>query len=250
MLALMPREWKALDFSKAFPFDKDTLAIALGKNIIVILKNACNDRGQIFSIGAIMQNDEKTFGKVSVEDRIKEFAEKMHVKLLRYFVTQKDEYLFFDEIEQEYLSEIIGSHALIAEVEIYLIDDEENIRCVDISKLSQIGWRRVNRYLKQIGVVFIETVEEHASVVRKASLYDSGAREHFRETMSRNKGKSDMEKAAEDFPEFAEVKTKSELKTLYKKLSKKYHPDAGGDAETFAKLSEHYEKLKDSKILT
>ena len=40
---------------------------------------------------------------------------------------------------------------------------------------------------------------------------------------------------------FRDCKTIEELKSLYKKLSKKYHPDLGGDTELFKELLNAYE---------
>jgi len=43
--------------------------------------------------------------------------------------------------------------------------------------------------------------------------------------------------------EFEGANTKEEIKRRYKDLSKKYHPDAGGDAESFNALKNHYDGL-------
>ena len=34
------------------------------------------------------------------------------------------------------------------------------------------------------------------------------------------------------------------IKKAYRKLAKKYHPDMGGDTETFQQIMEYYEMLK------
>jgi curved DNA-binding protein CbpA len=43
---------------------------------------------------------------------------------------------------------------------------------------------------------------------------------------------------------FIGCKTEEEAKKLYRTLSKKFHPDAGGDAKKMAELNEQYEKFK------
>ena len=38
-----------------------------------------------------------------------------------------------------------------------------------------------------------------------------------------------------------------EIKTAFRKLAQKYHPDAGGDEQKFKEISEAYETLSDAK---
>ena len=39
--------------------------------------------------------------------------------------------------------------------------------------------------------------------------------------------------------------SQSEIKSAYRKLSMKYHPDKGGDAEKFKQINEAYQTLGD-----
>ncbi|MBN2237217.1 MAG: hypothetical protein JW729_06630 [Bacteroidales bacterium] len=43
---------------------------------------------------------------------------------------------------------------------------------------------------------------------------------------------------------FDHVKTKADLKTEFRRLARKYHPDLGGDAAMFSSLAQEYEICK------
>ena len=45
----------------------------------------------------------------------------------------------------------------------------------------------------------------------------------------------------------SESASQSEIKSSYRKLSMKYHPDKGGDAEKFKQINEAYQNLGDEQ---
>lgn len=47
-----------------------------------------------------------------------------------------------------------------------------------------------------------------------------------------------------------ESASESDIKTAFRKLAMKHHPDKGGDAEQFKKINEAYQVLSDSQKKT
>lgn len=236
MLVMLPKQMKDLPFEKMFPYDDNNICIALSPQVIALLSDIKNDEGSMLSVRAIYEADPNTFGNQDFTERLEEFCALINTKFLRFFVTKKDKFLFFDEIEQEALSKVMNSHALTAKVSIFVMG-ENGMREIDLNNVSLKGYAKIKKYIKELNAFFLMKPDTFIDMMAKAKYFDSNVRPRYRGDVDRKL--SDIFKK---YPEFKEAKTKTEFKTIYHDLTKKLHPDVNKEEDA----SEKFQDMNDA----
>ena len=161
MLVLFSKELRRLDLKAAVPYSVKDIMIFATPNIAFRITNVMNERGEIFSIKAMMEK-ETVFACPSFEDRFEEFAKVMALRLERHFITKKTEYVFFDEEEQKVLRGHLSSPGLSANVLIYTrAHIAEDFREVDFLKTSAMDHHEINVHMKKLRPVMMVKPETY-----------------------------------------------------------------------------------------
>ena len=240
-------EIRLLPLEKAFPADDKSLAIALDKDVSIILTNIQNDVGEYFSIKDVMSSTEgkKIFGERDFNDRVMEFVEILNTRFERFFDTEKTDYIFFDKEEQKYILDIFNKNHLTAIVSLrMLIDGKYEI--VDFEKMEPVTFNKFRRYFRQYKLKYIINPERYFEFI----MMKRGKSDDFRNKFESRRvemEKKQIQKYLEKYPELVDINSPEEVKKIMKQYAKKYHPDVNPNgADLFQEMKSDFEKIEET----
>lgn len=245
LLMMFSRDLKRLSFDCMIPYNENDLLLIANPFLAFRLTNMVDDNGNYFSIKSIVTENDKVFACPNFNQRCLKFAEIMEARIERYFVTKRVDYLFFDDEEQNFLKMLIRKNTLTATVIIYRRPDTRSqFKEVDYTDLPRKEYLEISRYLRRLRVMTLIKPEAYYN------LYASTKRdtkERF-EKMRKSKDKDFMQKMYKKYPKLKNVETKTQFKTYYRGLSKKYHPDVNANnSDVFAEICTDFELIKETQ---
>lgn len=246
MLMMFGNAIRRCPLEQAIPFDNNDLMVIVSKNIGFRLCNIISERGEVFSIRKLMNTDEKNFGKVKFEDRIKDLADIFQARLERYFVTKKTDYIFFDGEEQRAIRKYLCKPGLSCSVEIYRISKEEP-EIIDFLSLDRKEASTITRFMSLCSVRTVIDCREYYYLCNDKGIKSS----KFEQSNAKFKTKMDKEKKQMEvffkrYPKLSSFKSKEKVNKYFKKLIIKYHPDKGGDGETCAQITSDANAIRET----
>lgn len=235
---------KNIPFEQAIPYSKDDLLLVMTKEVALRLTSIIDENGAEFSISHTMET-EPIFKCKDYNARCEEFAEIMTARLERYFDTKKSDYIFFDLEEQKILEKIFNISNLNCSVIIYMQKDGE-FKEIDLDDLDFTQSRKCLPILNKLKARSVLKPDEYYKM-RQATKKKSEEQKKKFEQMAKKHQNEVMGKYFKRYPKLSSFKTQTEVKKYYRKLAKKYHPDAGGDNDIFIIINEDFDIILNSK---
>lgn len=246
MLMMFGAALKRAPIERAIPFDNDDLMIFVSPTIAFRLCNIVSEIGEKFSIRQYMEAKTDVFGKEPFEERMKSFAEIMQARIERFFVTDKSDYLFFDEEEQRFIVKALCRQGLSCSVKIYRFHANEKAELLDFLSLDRREAERVSKFLSACRVRMVVDCREYYLLCnekgRKCSEHFGYERPNFK------KPNTEMDAMFKKYSKLSSLKSKEKVNLYFKKLIIKYHPDKeGGDAEICTQINSDFNKIKEGR---
>jgi hypothetical protein len=241
---MFSKDLKRLPFDNIIPYNENDLLLIANPYLAFRLTNIVDDNNSYFSIKSVMTEHTDPFACADFNRTCTDFAEIMEARIERYFVTKKVTYLFFDEEEQNFLKTMFRNNTLTSSVILYMRTNvRETFKEIDYTDLVRKEYLEVSKYLRRLRIMTVVRPDQYYSMYVSSK---KESKERF-ENLRRNKDKEFMKKMFDRYPKLKDIKTKSQFRTYYLGLSKKYHPDASqGSHEMFAEISVNFELLKET----
>lgn len=242
MLILLPTKMKKLPIEHALPYNENDLMIVMSPDVAFVIKEIQNDRGEKFSIKHHIEENKIIFGNPEFEKRCSDFAEIFDARIERVFVTNKSDYMFFDQEEQKSIKEVFTNNSLSGMLDV-LIMKNGKFRPSMIEDMTMLNFQKVRPFLRKLNATYIL----HPDLFVRMNLAYKRSEEKKKKNFI-GKQKEEVSKIFEKYPEL-NVNTKQEFKEAYRKLAKACHPDSvpGGDGQEFKKLGDAVNRLRKSK---
>lgn len=246
MLMMFSGALRKAPFERAIPFNENDLMILINPYLGIRLCNVVKETGENFKIGSFIMQNPEIFGKQGYSERIKEFAEIFHGRVERFFVTKKNDYLFFDLEEQKFLKKLMSKSGLSCSVELYKYSKDkapEKINYLDLTYKQSVP---VTKFLSSYKIRAVMDCRDYYNVNKRK--YDEN-RFDFEKMKSdiKNKKESEMQTFYSKYPKLKGLDDKKRVNLYFKKLTIKYHPDKGGDADICSSIRQDFENIKSTR---
>lgn len=246
MLMMFGAALRNAPYERAFPFNETDLMILFDSEYGLRLCNICTEDGERFLLMDFMKDKPDIFGE-NPEKRLEQFIEIFSSRVERFFVTHKNDYIYFDLEEQRFLKKLMSKGGLCCSVEIYKYSQDEPAQLVELEDLPYSTALQICRFLNHFKVRKIIDPMRYYNLRREQKIHpnwegaDWGSR--FKE-----KQKSEIKKYFEKYPKLSGLDTTARVDKYFKLLLKKYHPDNNqNDAslnDLFTEINADYEAIK------
>lgn len=240
-----------LPFDRAYAFSERDIAIAITPTLSIVLNNITTDSGELAAIAGEMEAEKykEVFGSESFKERMEDFKELIFARIERYFI-RKDEYIFFDEVEQKALSnEIFCVPGLSCSVSIVKCSRFKRPQEVSIIDLVNEELKIITTFFNNNGINYLLKADESISyIMHKMKTHSRASFEDFtRERNERNRLSSKvMRKLFKTYPKLEGLKYQYQVDWYFKQLKKKYHPDVGGNEFICSTINNDHAEIKTS----
>ena len=236
MLEIKPAGLRSLPLKQVSPFNSDDLVFFASEDLALVISNIADESLNYFSIKDIMTKND-IFKCSDFEKSCSDFLKIKNSRLERFFKTKKSEYVFFDKEEQYFLKEIFKKNNLSGIVTIYS-RKEDVFKKVDFDKITIGNFNLMRVVFNKLNIVYCMKPERYLLLRIRAEKDSVGG------GVFKDKEKEMVKKILAEY-NMTNVTSRKELKSQFKSLAKKYHPDVNPEGEDiFKKLKEDMAKLK------
>lgn len=246
MLMMFGAALRKAPFERSMPFNEKDLMILISPEYGFRLCNITKETGDSFEIGSFIVQNPEVFGKQKYTERVHEFAEIFHGRVERFFITKKNDYIFFDLEEQKFLRKLMSKPGLSCSVELYRYHKDKSPEKIDILDLPYEDGKIITKFLAACKVRHVDNCREYYYANKKR--HDRTRYQFNKEEFERRKQKEDeLNKYFKKYPKLQSLDTKKKVNLYFKKLTVKYHPDKqDGDAELCTEIRGDFENLKET----
>lgn len=245
MYMMFSQNIRRIDFGKVMPYNDIDMMYLVSPRLALRLENiTAEEEGRCLGIKVLMENQE-IFQTKNFDERFSDFLEIVRSRIERYFFSKKSIYIFFDQEEQRFLRKLTNDLVLNCRVQPYRITEDFEFEKINVEDMTEEEYREFITVSGRVGVHAVMPIVEYTNLKRERSKHAKQARERFKKR-AEDMRKKEIDVYFKKYPKLSKLDEKSKVDKYFKLLLKKFHPDAGGDEETFKLINTDLEYIKNT----